>query len=223
MSEVHPRTALLLVDMQKESGYGIEGMEAAVAAAATAVEACRAHGVPVVYTRHIGRADGHGLIRGDVLDDDGLPVHYRSDTERHEVLDALAPRPGELVVDKYRWSGFHETALDLMLRTAGIERLLVGGFTTDCCVLTTVHDAFARDYGIVLVEDACAATTSGAHRSAVLTLANWVYGIEVLHADQVEPLLAGGPHRSWVSTAPDQAAFASDGLDAVYERLSGSA
>ncbi len=214
------KVALLLVDMQKESKYGIEGMWEAVDAAATLIDTCRSNDITVIYTRHVSRADKRALINNDVLDADGSPVYYRSDTDTHEILDELAPQDGDVVIDKYRWSGFHETSLDLLLRTAGVETLIIGGFVTDCCVLTTVYDAFARNYNIILVQDACASTSSGAHKSAVLNMANWVYGIEILDAGQLALKLAAEAYSSWTSTAPDQWSFASHRLDEVYATLS---
>jgi nicotinamidase-related amidase len=213
------QTALVLVDMQKESRYGIEGLDAVVAATVPVIAACRAAGVPVVYTRHVSRSDGIGLSNDEVRDDDGVPVYYRSDTAAVEVLDDLAPRPGDVVVDKHRWSGFHATSLDLLLRGMGVRHLVVGGFTTDCCVLTTVYDAYALDYRVHLVSDMCAATNQGAHRSAVLTMANWVYGIEVSTAEEMRKQLAGERHSSWRATAPDQKQFTSATLDEVYASL----
>ncbi len=214
------KVALLLVDMQKESKYGIEGMWEAVDAAATLIDTCQSNDITVIYTRHVSRADKRALINNDVLDADGSPVYYRSDTDTHEILDELAPQDGDVVIDKYRWSGFHETSLDLLLRTAGVETLIIGGFVTDCCVLTTVYDAFARNYNIILVQDACASTSSGAHKSAVLTMANWVYGIEILDAGQLALKLAAKAYSSWTSTAPDQWSFASHRLDEAYATLS---
>lgn len=212
--------ALLVIDMQKESKYGIEGMAEAVDAAAEVINACRSQDIAIIYTRHTSRADKRGLINGDVLDDHGSPTYYRSDSDTHEVLDEIAPHAGDVVIDKYRWSGFHETSLDLILRTAKVEKLIVCGFVTDCCVLTTVFDAFARNYGISLVKDACASTNSGAHKSAVLNMANWVYEIEIIDADQMVQKLTGQPHKSWVAKAPDQMAFASHRLDEAYAALS---
>jgi nicotinamidase-related amidase len=90
MSE-NPGGALLLVDMQQESQYGIEGVDEAVAAAESVTEACRAAGLPVVYARHVNRADGAGLSVGEVLDPAGMPVHYRAGTPAVEIIDAIAP------------------------------------------------------------------------------------------------------------------------------------
>jgi biuret amidohydrolase len=213
------RAALMLVDMQNESRYGIEGVDDAVAEAAEAIAACRAAGVPVVYTRHVNRADGVGLSRGEVFDAGGDPVYYRSDTDAIEVIDAIAPQPHDLVIDKHRWSGFHATSLDLMLRGLGVRELFVGGFTTDCCVLTTVYDGYALDYRISLVHDMCAATNRGSHEAALLMMANWVYDIEVLSARALAAKVANEPYRGWRATAPDTMQFTSATMHDVYASL----
>jgi biuret amidohydrolase len=212
----HLRAALLLIDMQKESRYGIEGIDDAVAAAADAIAGCRAAGIPIVYTRHVNRRDGVGLSHGEVFDPATGPVYYRSDTDAIEVIDTIAPEPQDLVIDKHRWSGFHATSLDLMLRSMGVRDLFVGGFTTDCCVLTTVYDGYALDYRISLVHDMCAATNAGSHEAAVLMMANWVYGIEVLSASDLAAKVAGKPHRAWRSTAPDTKPFTAATMDDVF-------
>lgn len=213
-------TALLLVDMQKESRYGIQGVDAAVAACVPVIAACRAAGLPVIYTRHISREDGVGLSNAERLDRSGRPVYYRSGTDAVEVIDEIAPGDGDIVVDKHRWSGFHATPLDLLLRGLGTRHLVVGGFTTDCCVMTTVHDAYAHGYRVHLVKDMCAATNHGSHESAVLMMANWVYDIEICDAAEMVKQIEGKPHRSWRPSAPDQKQFTAASLDEVYGSLS---
>jgi nicotinamidase-related amidase len=214
-----PDAALLLVDMQKESHYGIEGVDDAVVAADNVLTDWRAAGLPVVYTRHVNRADATGLTIGEVLDSSGLPVHYRAGTPAVDIVDAIAPQQQDVVIDKHRWSGFYGTSLDLLLRSLGVGRLFVGGFTTDCCVLTTVFDACARDYRVSLVPDMCAATNMGSHQAAVLMMANWVYGIEILAASELSQKLAGSAYRSWRATAPDQKQFVAATLESSYESL----
>lgn len=68
------------------------------------------------------------------------------------------------------------TPLDLVLRGLG--------FTTDCCVRTTVYDASAHDYEVHLVKDMCASTNDGSPKSAVL-MANWVDDIEICNSTAV--------------------------------------
>ena len=214
-----PQAALLLIDMQNESRYGIEGVDRAVAAARGVIAACRTAGIPVVYTRHVNRPDGVGLSVGEVFDPQGRPVYYRADSDSVAIVDALEPQPQDVVVDKHRWSGFHGTSLDLILRSLGAQELFVGGFTSDCCVLTSVYDAYARDYRISLVADMCAATNEGSHQAAVLVMANWVYGIEVLTSGELVKKIAGESHRSWRATAPDQLQFTAQSLQDSYDSL----
>ena len=209
----------MLIDMQKESRYGIEGVDQAVAATQGVIAACRTAGIPVVYTRHVNRPDGVGVSVGEVFDPQGLPVYYRADSDSITIVDALEPQPGDVVIDKLRWSGFHGTSLDLILRSLGARELFIGGFTTDCCVLTSVYDAYARDYRVSLVADMCAATNMGSHQAAVLMMANWVYGIEILTSGELAKKIAGDSHESWRATAPDQKQFTAQSLQHSYESL----
>lgn len=213
------QAALLLIDMQQESRYGIEGVGEAVATAQGVVAACRTAGVPVAYTRHVNRLDGIGVSVGEVFDGEGLPVYYRAGTDAITILGPIKPQPEDVVIDKHRWSGFHDTSLDMALRSLGVRELFIGGFTTDCCVLTSVYDAYARDYRVSLVVDMCAATNLGSHQAAILIMANWVYGIEILTAAELTKKVSGEPYRSWRATAPDQKQFTAESLTASYESL----
>ncbi|MGW3624645.1 cysteine hydrolase family protein [Streptomyces sp. NPDC000880] len=209
----------MLIDMQKESKYGIENVDPAISVAVPLIAACRELGVRILYTRHVSRADAIGLPNREVLDEDGKPVYYRSDSDSMEIIDEIASRPEDIVIDKHRWSGFHETSLDLILRSLGIKHLIIGGFVTDGCLMTTVFDAFARDYQVNLVTDICAATNSGSHKAAILMMANWVYDIEIFGAAEIVKKLHGQKYRSWCSTGPDQVQFTPETLNEVFASL----
>jgi ureidoacrylate peracid hydrolase len=71
-----------------------------------------------------------------------------------EVVDELKPQPGDLVVNKTRYSGFCATPLDSMLRTRGVKTLFFTGIATNICVESTLRDAFFLDYWPVLLRDA---------------------------------------------------------------------
>jgi biuret amidohydrolase len=213
------QTALVLIDMQKESKYGIENIDGAVAATIPLIATCRELGIRILYTRHISRADAVGLPNNEALDETGKPIYYRSGSDTMDIIDEIASRPEDIVIDKHRWSGFYETSLDLMLRSLGIKHLIIGGFVTDGCLMTTVFDAYARDYQVNLVKDICAATNSGSHKAAILMMANWVYDIEIFDAAEIVKKLRGQPHRSWRPTAPDQMQFTPDTLNDVFASL----
>lgn len=81
----------------------------------------------------------------------------------------IAPNPGEIVVNKHKYSAFINTPLDSILRAHKIETLLVAGVCTNVCVESTARDGFMMDYRIVLLSDACASYSQQAHR---MTLEN---------------------------------------------------
>ena len=164
--------ALLVIDMQRDflepGGFGaalgndVRRLQAIVPAVRALVDACRAHGVPVVHTREGHRADlsdcppskrkrgGHALGIGDpgpmgrilILGEPG-----------NDFIAELVPRPDELVIAKPGKGAFHATDLDAELRRRGIQRLLITGVTTEVCVQTTMREANDRGYDCLLVED----------------------------------------------------------------------
>ena len=69
-------------------------------------------------------------------------------------MPGLEPLDGELVVKKYRSSGFWGTNLDMLLRSNGIKSVVVTGCTTEGCVESTARDAMFSDYYVVIVTDA---------------------------------------------------------------------
>jgi ureidoacrylate peracid hydrolase len=71
----------------------------------------------------------------------------------YALLDDLKPQPGDLVVEKPRYSGFCATNLDLLLRERGIRSLVFTGIASNVCVESTLRDAFFREYFPLLIAD----------------------------------------------------------------------
>ncbi|HZX03874.1 isochorismatase family cysteine hydrolase [Kribbella sp.] len=88
----------------------------------------------------------------------------------HDFVPELAPRDGELVVPKWRSSGFWGTNLDLLLRSNGIETVVVAGCTTEGCVESTARDAMFNDYYVVIVEDCIASDDRAQHDASMLLM-----------------------------------------------------
>src|SRR5690625_1241245 len=204
------KTALLLIDLQKEGGTSdVVGMEAILDHAASLANKCRQLGIPVIYTRHINRGDGLGLANEEPVNEAGEPIYYHSKTSTIEIADEVAPAQQDIIIDKYRYSGFFESNLELLLKSLGVEHLIIGGVLTDVCVLSTALDAYYRDYQINLVKDMCGTTTEGAHMASVLMMANWIYDLKIYDAAEMEKKLVDKKqvdkkHDAWESTAPDK-------------------
>ncbi len=80
------------------------------------------------------------------------------------------PEPGELVIDKIRYSGFFGTNLHAGLTAMGADTLLVCGLTTECCIDSTVRDAFHLDYHVFIATDACGAYEPQVHEASLKNL-----------------------------------------------------
>ncbi|WP_236692799.1 cysteine hydrolase family protein [Pseudomonas sp. 10-1B] len=81
-------------------------------------------------TRHVNDAQGRDLAIGEPVDNQDRPITYRADTAAIEVIDALAPKAGDVVIDKQRYSAFHGTRFAQTLKGRGITRLVVVGMLT---------------------------------------------------------------------------------------------
>ena len=74
-----------------------------------------------------------------------------------EIIPELAPQPGDYVIRKHRWSAFHQTHLELSLRTAGIDTLLLAGGALEIGIASTAYSARDGDFNLVILKDACTA------------------------------------------------------------------
>jgi len=212
-------TALVVIDLQKESGFGLFGLDSVIHNTQRMIAGCRAAGIPVIYTRQINRHDGVGLSLDEPRDASGEPQFYSDSRDNIDILEAVKPQATDIVIDKYRWSAFFDTSLDLMLKSLGVKNLIIGGVVTDGCLMTSVFDAYFRDYRINLVHDMCTASNEGAHMAAMTIMANWVYALEVLDTDNMLQSLADKPYTAWQADKVDALPFTPETLRDAYGAL----
>ena len=160
-------TALIVVDMQNDF-CSADGYYATVGP--RHLEACGlcGSGGRAAGTRAAGR-DDHRLhasaarSRAGSMEERHVirPRRWTASGERlmpgtrgADVIDAIAPRDGEIILDKTGYSAFEGTSLDQQLRARGIKTVIMAGVVTYACVLATAFSAFDRDFDVVLATDA---------------------------------------------------------------------
>ena len=155
------RTALIVVDMQgvfcdRDGAVYVADTADIVEPIKSLVAAGRRSRLPVVFLRHVVRGDGSdtGRMR-DIYP--GVDALLARDNPSVEIIQALTPHPGDIVVDKLFYSGFHNTDLDTILRARDVDTVVICGTVTNVCCESTVRDAVHREYKVVVVSDACAA------------------------------------------------------------------
>jgi len=85
--------------------------------------------------------------------------HFVKGTPDAEIIPPLAPREGEALIIKNRWNAFFNTGLDELLRSRGIQNLVIVGAATDVCVLETCSNAFSLNYNCIVPEETTASFT----------------------------------------------------------------
>ncbi|WP_100011203.1 cysteine hydrolase family protein [Lentibacillus sediminis] len=212
-------TALVLIDLQKESNFGLEQMDQVVTNAKQLIDGFRAQNIPIIYTRQINRADGIGLPLGEPLNDDGTPFYYNTANESIEILDEIKPQDGDIVIDKYRWSAFYETNLDLILKSLNVKNVVIGGVVTDGCLLTSAFDAYFRDYNIHLVKDICTASNEGSHMASLMMMANWIYALNIYDTTNILKRMNGEKYNSWRSDKVDSLQYNPENMREIYNKF----
>lgn len=222
MRKIRTNKALLVIDLQNQTLpnrlFGIPTAFEVIENSRQVIEASREEGVPIIYTRHVYRANGIDKALGEPSEY-GVPLAYREGTPEVEIPDRIKPEPGDIVIDKRRWSAFFGTDLEIVLHRMGIEELVVCGVVTDGCVMTTVYDAFFRDYRVSLVKDACGASNPAVHMAAILNMANWVYGLKVFTTEEMVKNIHGHQCSCWESPGPNTRVFEASNLGDLYQTL----
>lgn len=128
---------------------------------------CRQVGTPLIYITTYRRPDNADAPKtaADVGGGGGVPM--LEGTPAVEVIDELAPQPGDYIVVKPRFSAYYGTNVEGILKYLGTETILVGGISTQRSVEGTARDAKNRDTQCVVVSDCCTAGEIDVHEMTI--------------------------------------------------------
>jgi ureidoacrylate peracid hydrolase len=170
-------TALIVVDMQNAyaspggyldlAGFDIGGAARVIEETAKVLTVARAAGITIVYFqngwdaeyREAGGPGSPNWHKSNAL----KTMRARPELEGkllarggwdYDLVEALAPQPGDLVLPKPRYSGFFNSQLDSQLRARGIRNIVLVGIATNVCVESTLRDGFFLEYFGIMLEDA---------------------------------------------------------------------
>jgi biuret amidohydrolase len=175
------RTAVIAIDFQREI-VGADGAFASmfhaevqrtgtIATARTVLHSARALGMKIVYSCGAFQPGYPELVPNiPVL---ALVAQYQcliEGTEGAAIIPEMAPREGDLVLTHPRVSGFHGTALDTILRGAGIDTIILMGVATNLAIESTARAGSDLGYRTIIVSDACSTVSEAAHAASLESL-----------------------------------------------------
>jgi nicotinamidase-related amidase len=185
------KQALLIIDMQNDfvlddRPLKVAGATAVIPKIQAVLLAFRQRSLPVFHVIRVHRPDGSDveITRKELFARSPFAVEG---TRGAAIIDELAPDEGEYILPKVRMSAFIGTELDLMLRSLGVTTLFVCGIQTPNCIRTTVFDAIAYNYPVVLIDDATGASSEEVHRANVLDMQN--IGVRIIKTDEIPGML----------------------------------
>jgi nicotinamidase-related amidase len=161
VTALDPRTALVLVDLQKGtigSNPMAHSAQGVIERAAELAAAFRQRGLPVVLVSYAGNPAGrtqYGQGGGD------WPP------ELTELMPGLGAEAGDLRVFKRSWGAFATTDLDTRLTSLGVTQVVIAGVATSYGVESTARDAYDRGYHVTIAADAVTDPTPEGHKHSL--------------------------------------------------------
>ncbi|AVL79292.1 cysteine hydrolase family protein [Klebsiella oxytoca] len=167
LNNISKNSALLVMDFQEiilNNYLSKESAEGVLRNTASLISGARAVGVPVIYIS-VGFRKGYPEVSKNntvfsTVKEYGIFINGSDGAAIHT---DVAPTDDEPVIIKHRVGAFTFTDLEMVLRSQGIETLILTGITTSGVVLSTIRQAFDLDYRLVVAKDCCADPDDDSH------------------------------------------------------------
>jgi nicotinamidase-related amidase len=207
----HPRAAVIAIDLHRgHLDLAVATMPTTPDVASRIIAAnkrlfdwCRSVDIPIVHQvtsyRDAGEISANPFWRTRAED----PTATRRNVMRHNIIGgpgcAVMPQlidPRDFVVNtKKRYDCFLGTDLDFLLRSHGVNTLLITGVNTNSCVLATTTAANVRDYAVIVIEDCVDSMDGPELHAAGLACIKTAFGF-VMDTDAVMALDVLAPHQN---------------------------
>jgi ureidoacrylate peracid hydrolase len=174
------RVALVVVDMQNDFcseggfltklGVDLTDIRAAIPKIGELLETARRRGIMIVHLYYDGNPEYFDAPMLERLARKDAEGYCLPNTWGIEIVPELQPLDGELVIGKHRYSGFFGTDLNMRLRGAGVETVVLTGVGSNNCVDGTGRDAYYHGFYVVVASDAAAAPSRALHEATLQTV-----------------------------------------------------
>ncbi|RWH70366.1 MAG: isochorismatase family protein [Mesorhizobium sp.] len=214
--------AAVFVDLQEEhrqdKRYLVEGFADILANVQRLQAAARANDVLLYHSAYIVDLTREAR-RFHPVDANGRSAFSDKDDPLTAICPEVAPLAGEMMLVKTEASAFGAGPAAGRLKAEGIEWLVVAGVWTEACIDATVRDAVSSGFRVLLVKDACGSGSTAMHQTAILNLANRLYGGAVTTTDGACRLMAGETVDAWQVVGSVPLRFTYENAARLYDEL----
>jgi maleamate amidohydrolase len=196
------KAAALFIDLQEEhrndSRYLVEGFDAIIGNVQRLQQTARAAGIPVFHSAYVVDLCAQPAKPFHPMMPDGSSAFSDVNDPLSAICSEVGPAGDEIVLVKTDESTFAQGDLGMLLTARGVEWVFIAGVWTEACITATVKDAIGLGFRVILIKDACGSGNIAMHQTAILNLANRLYGGAVTDTDSACRMMAGETVEVWM-------------------------
>ena len=217
------KAALLCIDLQEEhrqdKRYLVAGFDGILSHVERLQRAARDRGMAVCHAAYIVDRTAQNLRPFHPTMPDGSSAFSDSADPLSAICAEVGPAAGEQLFVKSAASVFADGTVEARLRAQGVEWLMIAGVWTEACIDATVKDAVELGFRVLLIKDACGSGGTAMHETAILNLANRLYGGAVTDTDGACRLIGGETVDVWQVEGSVPLRFTYENAASLYRQL----